>query len=1428
MSTAGRNVQSDMFGLRGTPRRMLDVLAGMHAGSPDRWIPRRLVLTNWWLFDEPQEILFGRGNLMLTGKNESGKSTVLITIATLVLDRMFEPVRIDTTGGGDRTVRYYLVGKDEAEEGHPFYHDERTGYVALEFERGDSGRFRTIGIALRTARRWQDRKVRPWSFVLNEGCRIEHDVHLINPATHKPLREPELRAAIGDRGQVFGDGQQSEYNEAVNDLLFGFQSPDDYRRYLDALHILRTPKLGDGLSPARVEKLLVDSLPPVDMAPIEQAAESFQRMDTIEAQIRKLREQRDLAERLNDAQITALEAEANRLAVLYIEAHGEYKRRQKDLDRDLDKLEEARTKAVRADDRMSFLADEIARVSGPLQSLEEEIEDHGAGKTEERLIAIRTARARLAEEIAQLRADQERELEEAKKARESRTAEDERWSETRDEYQGRLGELIADANAALWPDLEQRGTRSLTEVGALDVGADTAIGTTLGAATIAAEATQRLTVIEPVIAAHEKLSATRTAYEETLGNERRARTEYQKRDGEYSDRSTDTETARTEAVAYLETWRQGFTLFSPAPASMAAVDAALREHADPEAPAWRVVQPLHAEFEHGWTFAQEQATVAGLERTRRQEAIEELDVRIDRLTSDADIEPPRTASRATARTLLLSEGIASVPLYEACAFADSLPAESQARIEETLEAAGLLDALIVPAGVAADVDRVLAASGLGDCWIRPAQNGGPASCLTAVPAPTVDRHDIERALAAIAFTEDAVAGDAPIAISRAGRWRLGDLTGLAPRQAESVRYIGEANRRAERERQLAAARAERAQLVEEADTFRSLQQEAGERERDLRAAWQSLRDARVFAALTTALVRQDEARIRRDEASANMSVLAAEVTKKHTAVRQAEQAVEQACGGARYLLSRTAEDVRRVQEALRRLPRLGLDVSGTVRRLIEIRRRWSEDGARIRTAEQRVGEFRGRIEEKSREDSTLQGSEQQKERQLAEESVGREELIRQRNEYRTELESYVAEVDELKTAKTDAEAVVRTLQPSVEGRTRDRDRARVEKEGAESRFRTILSAYPATIGWADDAKAMGLERFALDRIGRVNKAEIPLQAESAKSVLIVTLNEVRGSFQGLNARVQDGLMVMFTEDHEDLRVYDLLIRLDSDLAQKENALEKEDQEIIEKVFLRHVTEAIRTAITRTEAWRERVNDLLDGMDLFKGGTLRIQWQPREKKIETDAYDPKELAKLFSQTGISLREDRQEHLVQIFRDMISEIRDRARDQGLAIEYRAELLKLLDYKQWYNLEVHRKDESGRFRHLTRKQYGYGSMGRRSLDLILPLIAAVHGRLSIAGPDAPRLVGFDEAFAGVDDQNAAQIYALLDRVGLNWVMATEKAMHYGPHITGVVTYEFLNDGRDVAPIASVWDGQIQHSFEDEELPVAIVADLRAPAES
>ncbi|HEX8242053.1 MAG TPA: AAA family ATPase, partial [Longimicrobium sp.] len=155
----------DFFRIAGAPPRMLELLDAMHASDPDRWLPRRLILQNYWLFEEPEVFHFARGNLMLTGQNESGKSTVLVTAITLVLDMVLTPDRVDTMGSNDRSIRYYLIGKDDAPDDSPTWHRERTAYIALEFERGHSGVFQTIGIGLRSSRDWTNQKVERWGFV---------------------------------------------------------------------------------------------------------------------------------------------------------------------------------------------------------------------------------------------------------------------------------------------------------------------------------------------------------------------------------------------------------------------------------------------------------------------------------------------------------------------------------------------------------------------------------------------------------------------------------------------------------------------------------------------------------------------------------------------------------------------------------------------------------------------------------------------------------------------------------------------------------------------------------------------------------------------------------------------------------------------------------------------------------------------------------------------------------------------------------------------------------------------------------------------------------------------------------------------------------------------------------------------------------------
>jgi hypothetical protein len=320
------------------------------------------------------------------------------------------------------------------------------------------------------------------------------------------------------------------------------------------------------------------------------------------------------------------------------------------------------------------------------------------------------------------------------------------------------------------------------------------------------------------------------------------------------------------------------------------------------------------------------------------------------------------------------------------------------------------------------------------------------------------------------------------------------------------------------------------------------------------------------------------------------------------------------------------------------------------------------------------------------------------------------------------------------------------------------------------------------------------------------------EADRAQEELQTAYLRASGAFEEMSPAL-DGGILRFTHEQGTLRLDELYRTLEEQQARNETLLEAEDRRLIEQLMLRDVVDAIRDAIRNTRHWVDDINAILGRMKLFKGGIMRLHWAVRPRE-SADAFNPERLHDLLSQRGIALDEARREELLEIFRTMVSDIRRKNRDRQLLEDYRTALLRMVDYTQWYTLTVQRKDDAGRWMPLTRRLYGQGSGGRRTLDLLLPLIAAVSARLQSADRAAPRLVGFDEAFAGVDDRNAAEIYGLLSELDFCWIMATEKATALGPEVRGSATYEMLTDGVTVAPTLSLWDGVRRYEFVGDEL--------------
>ncbi|HEU4560710.1 MAG TPA: AAA family ATPase, partial [Longimicrobium sp.] len=1246
-------IQADFFRLGGTPPRMAQLLDGMHQSDPDRWLPRRLILQNYWLFREPEVFHFARGNLMLTGQNESGKSTVLVTAITLVLDMVLTPDRVDTMGSNDRSIRYYLVGKDDAPENSPYYFRERTAYIALEFERGRSGKFVTVGIGLRSSRDWTNQKVERWGFVMH-GRRVEIDFHLHDrKESPRPLRPGELRDRLGSAGTVTDD--QRAYKSAVNDALFGFQTVDDYERMLEMLHVVRTPKLGEGLNPRKVEGYLKESLPPIQTAAIEGASEVFSKLDEIEAALDRLGEQIEAARELEGPQEAVVLASARQAAAAYRKSAGEHRSRKTAYDRLIQDLENARDEIARQQERLAELAGERAEYQGRLTTRQEQYREHEAFDLEARLQERRAEHADALAAYDALRTDRrhaqaawEREQENVHKAEQG-------WRTARARLAEKLDALRGEARRAYWGSLEQRAALARDALEGLPVDGGGAIAADLARSSIEGEAESRRAALAAILAALDALAAANARQDAARKASDVARREYNQADERFRGAAREAETARAAAVGALETWRGECTELSVPDDAFAATLAAVESY-DPQGrrPA-SILAPLQPWYEQAQESLRARGQELGFRRQRLQGDVAEVEARLRRLAAERDVEPERTEAQQAARRLLREHGIAHVPLFAACDLAGPLAAEPAlaARVEAALLDAGLLDALVVPAAEAPRVRTLLESHGLGDRWISPIASSaeqqpvdGGAPWLVPVASAELSERDVAAALRAIGMGDGAGG-----VIGRDGSWRLGPLHGLAAEPGEArVRYLGETARREERRRRIEEARVRLAELREQLEMVGEEIAGVQARERLLAREWRIAQELPQLQSVHDRInaARREETERERRRRDADLAAEAVESATREVQHRAA--ALDRATDPAPYLKGRSKTDVDTVAAALKEVLSLVRAIGDEVERMDELRRTHAE---RTRDAERhrlQAEELAPRIAQADVRVQTLDAAIRTLDEQLARESIGREEL-------RAEIKVLETRLGEIAAAEKSANEIISEARGSAkifeqqEPDYRDQLRsALIRLQGDEVELRARIAAYPTLDEYAAAARDTGPDRAMQLLLHDADPATLDEHAKEARGQLQSAFLRASGTFEEMSPSLE-GEILRFRHEAGPMRLDELHRALEDERGRKETLLEAEDRRLIEQLMLREVVDAIRQAIAQTRRWVDEVNRILGGMKLFKDGIMRLHWDVRAPE-KTDAFDPRRLDDLLTQRGVALTDARREELLDIFRTMVA--------------------------------------------------------------------------------------------------------------------------------------------------------------------------------
>jgi len=917
--------------------------------------------------------------------------------------------------------------------------------------------------------------------------------------------------------------------------------------------------------------------------------------------------------------------------------------------------------------------------------------------------------------------------------------------------------------------------------------------------------------LDGVAAAGGRLDAARKASEV-------ARRELNQADDRFRTAGREAETARAAATDALTAWRAECAELHAPDESFGPVLAAVEAYQPAGRPA-SVLAPLQPAHDAAQEALRAEAQEIGILLRRHQTDAEVVDARLRRLSQEADVEPDRAPAQAAARRLLREHGIPHTPLFAAVDLAGPLAADAAlaARVEAALLDAGLLDALIVRREEAVRVRALLDAHDLGDRWIAPADasadsagRDGAADWLLPVASSEVSADDVAAALRALGLA----GGDGGV-VDRDGGWRLGPLHGLSPAPAEArVRFLGETARREERRRRIEEARRQLAELREEIGRLGEALDALRARERALGREWRAAQDMPQLQAMHDRLlgVRREEHERERRRAAAELAAEAVETATREQQQRNA--ALERATDDAPWLRGRPRADVDAAAAALAEVLSIVRAIGEDVERLDELRR---AHAARTRAHEDlrlRIEELAPRIAQANVRVQTLDAQVATLEDQLTRASVGREALAAEIRELERRLEAIEKRDREAERSIERNNGQIETLSAQEPDYADQLQSAFIHLQSAEHGFRERIEAYPATLDeYVDDAHKSGLLKAMQRILHDVDPASIDDQVRRAQQELQAAFTRASSRFEEMSPTL-DGDILRFHHELGEMRLDELYRTLEEQQARNETLLEEEeDRRLIEQLMLRDVVDAIRDAIRNTRHWVSDINGILGRMQLFKGGIMRLHWEVRTREA-ADAFDPRRLDDLLSQRGIALDEARREELLEIFRTMVSDIRRRNREHELLEDYRTALLRMVDYTQWYTLTVQRRDESGRWMQLNKRLYGQGSGGRRTLDLLLPLIAAVSARLSSADRAAPRLVGFDEAFAGVDDRNAAEIYALLTELEFCWIMATEKATALGSEVRGSATYEMLTDGITVAPTLSLWDGVRRYEFVGDEL--------------
>ncbi len=1331
------------------------------------WVINKIGLINFWYYDE-EEFEFSNGRLLLRGSNGSGKSVTMQSFIPLLLDGNRSAKRLDPFGTNSRKIENYLLMDGDNR-------DENTGYLYMEFVKPQTGNYLTIGIGLRARR---GKPVEFWGFSITDGKRIGKDFRLYKEMGDKiPLTKRELKNRILDNGIGEFCERASDYKAMVNNYIFGFNDVAEYEQLIDLLVQLRSPKLSKDYKPTVLYEIMEESLKPLSDEDLRPMSEAIENMDNIEAAIAGLKAAYDSANRLR------VVYDKYNSGVLYYKAEAFISA--------LNFLRELETKASEKTADIARNEDTIIRESSVIETLNQRKAQLDDKLQKYRETDIYKINQRIMELEAIIKAESKKlgdkeytksRREQAKRQAESRLRDCESEYELKEaEFSQTLSDMSDYAEEAAFGE-----HKFLAE--------EISNSEDYEFADINRSVKYHSNGLKTVIERFREVEAAEREYDRIKEQHSAAKAEYDSVSSEIRKAENTLNDEKSAFIEKLYAWNKGnkyLVLTDGALQRTSQAVYAFEDFADGAA-VRAEIETAYGDKKSDWNT---RIKLTDKRRDSLKKEMDELNKRILEIKSQPEIAPELTEEQAAFRTELDKHKIPYIPLYRACDFAADTAEEERAAIEEALEGMGLLNALIIPERYRAELP---AADGTADKFIVPASNGGHKNIsvpLCAEKNTYIPAADIESALAGISET------DGELYIKSDGSYGISILKGFTGGKRPS-RYIGAESRRRHKEEILR-------QLISEANTLEEEYNQLGEEtktlKRELELMHEEYQNSPSANDITAVLSILKNLRISEENCERELERLKDEAGRAFSKLNDRQMALDKDC--KQFDLQKSIKAYQNAADYME-------DYRSSLNILIAVYKDMRICGSDVRNYNEKIEELGYQIDDLFVDirDIKLSLNKARDEKENCEE-------IKRRSGFEnieSELEAMQRELDEIPGKLRETEHLIDICKINNDNNKKSLEALNIRLEEAQSEcgccekvFSEELELGYNNIKTDNLIKAAetavknkpdrSLSELRIRLSGKYYEEKVELTDYSVTETECFTGIEQHGNVE----RGRTRLMARVRGTETDF--YALIEYLEREIRENEELLTQKDKELFEDLLIDTVGRKMRSRISSSERWVEEMNRKMMSMDTSSGLSFSLEWKSKPADSE-DQMNTKELVALLKTDSKILTDENIERISKHFRSKLKAARLR-RDEGDDSESMHTILKeILDYRKWFEFRLFYRMTGEQKKELTNTAFYRFSGGEKAMAMYVPLFASVYARYAKASEEAPKLISLDEAFAGIDDKNIADMFRIMEELKLSYIINSQ--VLWGTYITvpslSICELVRPNNADTVSVVRYKWNGK------------------------